>query len=875
MKKIGWISYSMAGEVNLEQGRSSGGVMVRMGVMKHLIDLGYEIQFYSSMTVDSEKYLLEKKYKQKHPWISKIKYMPEVIKPEDGLDFLIVENGPGNLLFSNRYHKISNIAYCNNMLRHYEGSVFYFMCDNQLPFVFNTETFYKDFIDNELKYGTPADLTRNKYWAFLSGSSDTEQLQEYFSGNMRSPVAELKGVLPYTYIPYADFTLQFTPRMEIKKDPDIDLCFVGNERGNERAEGIKKFYDIPGVKSHIYGKWSKANKDKFIHAKFFDPITVNEVQPLYNNTRFHIVCGDRNMIKAGISYYPYRVIQSILAGCPVLYQAGSMDPDYISLGKDAEIRKTSEVMGYLRNTSPATRTGMVEKQMADLLDKDRVEASCKRLTDAIEYHLGRASDHVGEVSSRLNRITDRVIKRALTGEDVKKKIKYTHVLNYRKENYDDHRSVMGTELMDSNVKKSEVCTRHYPSPRWSGEILDCSMPLTFDTYNKCSFNCLYCFSYFQKSHSMQTKDYQIGNIEWVDPKSIERLFSLDKATQTPLKQFFPYIEDKKVMQWGGLADQFDMYEKKHGVTLQLLEILKKHNYPLCFSTKGTWWVYDERYRKLFKDQDNWNTKFSIINLDEDLSKRVEIGVPSPMERLRAMKELSKLNKGGVTLRLRPFIIGLTDRNNEHLELLKLAKEYGATAVSTEFFCLEARADDRLLKRYEDLSKILGFDIYDFYKKHSRGSGYRRLNYGLKKKYFTEMEELCKKIGLRYYVSDAHHKEKCHGGSCCGLPKSWNYSRGQFTEALIMARESGSVRFSDISQHLEMYKKFRWVMAHGYNTTSPIVRASRQNQTMYDYFREIWNTPNSDKSPYKYFGGVLKPVGTDEKNDVIYEYCGEK
>ena len=39
----------------------------------------------------------------------------------------------------------------------------------------------------------------------------------------------------------------------------------------------------------------------------------------------------------------------------------------------------------------------------------------------------------------------------------------------------------------------------YSSPRWSGEILDCSMPMTFDQYNRCSYDCLYCFSFFQRA----------------------------------------------------------------------------------------------------------------------------------------------------------------------------------------------------------------------------------------------------------------------------------------------------------------------------------------------------------------------------------------
>lgn len=35
-------------------------------------------------------------------------------------------------------------------------------------------------------------------------------------------------------------------------------------------------------------------------------------------------------------------------------------------------------------------------------------------------------------------------------------------------------------------------TDYYGSPRWSGEIMDCSMPVTFDQYSNCSFGCIYC-----------------------------------------------------------------------------------------------------------------------------------------------------------------------------------------------------------------------------------------------------------------------------------------------------------------------------------------------------------------------------------------------
>lgn len=431
------------------------------------------------------------------------------------------------------------------------------------------------------------------------------------------------------------------------------------------------------------------------------------------------------------------------------------------------------------------------------------------------------------------------------------------------------------------MAKEKAPLRSYTSPRWSGEILDCAMPLTFDTYNKCSFDCKYCFSYFQKSHSMSDNkklargDYQSREgLGAVDVDTIARLMDLDETLPESFHQFFPYIRERKVIQWGGLSDQFDKYEKMEGRTLELLKIFKAHKYPLSFSTKSVWFTKDDRYMDIISGTENWHFKFSIICINEERARAMEMGVRPPMERLEAMKRIGDICTGGTTLRLRPFIIGLTDRDDDHLRLIELAKEHGAQSMSSEFFCLERRADDRLLDRYKDMSKIVGFDILEFYKKHSHGSGYSRLNYEIKTKYVHEMLDKAKEVGLRFFISDAHHKEKCETGGCCGLPndpKKYNQAKGQFTEALVLAKKKGFVTWDDMEPHLQMYKEFKWAKAFGYNTMGAVARAGRKDQTMYDYIREIWNTPNSAKSPYKYFSGVLYPDRLDENKNIVYIY----
>jgi len=112
------------------------------------------------------------------------------------------------------------------------------------------------------------------------------------------------------------------------------------------------------------------------------------------------------------------------------------------------------------------------------------------------------------------------------------------------------------------------------------------------------------------------------------------------------------------MQWGGMSDPFCWIEKEDNHGLELLKFFKEINYPLCFSTKGVWWLDDKRYTDLFRNQKNWNVKISIITLDEEKAKKIEVGVVSPKERLEGLKKITDLNCGGATLRLRPFIIGI-------------------------------------------------------------------------------------------------------------------------------------------------------------------------------------------------------------------------
>ena len=420
----------------------------------------------------------------------------------------------------------------------------------------------------------------------------------------------------------------------------------------------------------------------------------------------------------------------------------------------------------------------------------------------------------------------------------------------------------------------KIAPGFYHSPRWSCEVLDCAMPMTFDTYSNCAHQCVYCFAFFQRSISGAADDYLKHRVKSVNVERVKRLFTTpDDPGWKYGKQFAEYIKRRMVLQWGGMSDAFDWYEKSLGKSLELLTFFNSMKYPVSISTKAVWFLDDERYVKQIRGADWQHWKESIITLNPKHWKKLEAGTPSPQDRFEALRRLKELGVGCTTFRFRPFIIGSSDAGAE--EMLVMARDAGCYSVSTEFLCLEARATETHMERYSRISEMVGFDIFEFYKKHSHPpSGYLRLNYDIKRPYIEKLERLCKKLGLLFFVSDAHHKEKSAAGGCCGLPAGGplsNWSKGQYSEAIAIARKKGRVHWSDIADDAAWLKKIPFKEAEMFNQGNTQRRAKFGTKSLFDYMHNQWNDIKSQVSPARYFGGALVPGGLDSDGNVIYLY----
>ncbi|MBU2052519.1 hypothetical protein KKH13_04920, partial [Patescibacteria group bacterium] len=416
----------------------------------------------------------------------------------------------------------------------------------------------------------------------------------------------------------------------------------------------------------------------------------------------------------------------------------------------------------------------------------------------------------------------------------------------------------------------------YSSPRISSEIMDCGMPLSFDHFNACGFGCCYCFSAAFKANNPEWIHHGGNRLRAVNIPGMIKAIKGEGKNNRDIALYEHFYSKKFMLHWGGLADPFCAFELNNGIGLPLMEFLGEYNYPTLFSFKGPAILAKNKpYINLFKhyaQQRNFAFQISMVTADDALAHKIEIGVPSPTQRLNMIKILSDLGYWTI-LRLRPYIIGLTDNSID--TLLKHALEAGIGGVSMEFFALDARSNPALKRRHEWMGKILGYDIPAYYSElspTSRGT-YRRLNRYVKELHVLKVYDFCVKNNLVFGCSDPDFKELSTTGNCCAMPNKYkpnqllqNWTSDQLTYHLKEARRTyhttghkAKLTFDGVYS-----EKATWLNDQRFRDDHCSVvgmhYASIRTQV---YIRQVirshWNNLASPSNPRNYFDGKVLPI----------------
>lgn len=426
--------------------------------------------------------------------------------------------------------------------------------------------------------------------------------------------------------------------------------------------------------------------------------------------------------------------------------------------------------------------------------------------------------------------------------------------------------------------------RSYGGIRHTADGFDCALPVTVDSDSTCAYECLYCFSDNLTGHARHNGE-EGGEcrpgIGQTPISKVEAIFNGTGGKDAELtRKALRYDKRNKAgypcaIQLGGLCDAGDTIEMNQGWLLKFLDLAVKYNQPVRMSTKGGIFLLDEYLDKIKQNPKIFWVAFSIICFDDDLIQRVDRGAPATSVRLAAMKRLSQAG-ARTSLRLRPIMKGITDRNHDYKRLIHAAAEAGAKAISYEvgFYPMGIPKDRKW--KWNELAKICGYDIKKQYSSFGPIQSCTRPAYTWTESIMHSIKEEALKCGMTVGVSDPVWKQLSDVGCCCGIRHDdevfGNWEPENATNMLILSKQDGRRIFlKDIVPPWAYEMQYQKMVNLG---VGPMAMAKKTRiKTWADFLKEIWNDTGRQRSPMNYFQGALQLDGKDDEGNLVYKYKG--
>jgi DNA repair photolyase len=147
---------------------------------------------------------------------------------------------------------------------------------------------------------------------------------------------------------------------------------------------------------------------------------------------------------------------------------------------------------------------------------------------------------------------------------------------------------------------------------------------------------------------------------------------------------------------GAATDPYQPAEGRYRLTRTCLEVLADAHNPLGIITRGPMIVRDIDVLIEAARRADVSVTFSIPTVDDDVWRRTEPSTAHPRQRLKAVKQLVDAGiKAGVGMA--PILPGISDRPEQLREVVKAARDAGATGVWTNILFLRPGTREHFLE----------------------------------------------------------------------------------------------------------------------------------------------------------------------------------
>jgi DNA repair photolyase len=208
---------------------------------------------------------------------------------------------------------------------------------------------------------------------------------------------------------------------------------------------------------------------------------------------------------------------------------------------------------------------------------------------------------------------------------------------------------------------------------------------TLNPYRGCTHGCHYCYARRYHKQFELSADDEFASVILVKTNIVEVLRrELRKPSWT-----------HELVALGTATDCYQPIEGSYKLTRGLLEVLCQAGNPTSVVTKGPMVVRDKDVLIDLSSRAKCSVCISVPCVDEDVWRALEPGTASPMQRLRAVRELVDAGVHAGVL-MSPIVPGISSRPALLERTIKAAVEHGACFVGANVMHLEGGTRDHFM-----------------------------------------------------------------------------------------------------------------------------------------------------------------------------------